>query len=102
MEQTTCDQKINYTNTELLSLPVSVMINMSHQGFYGAQSSLQQYVIDYLRFVLAYYNTKNSGNFQDNLLSRKKTMKTFKEIGKFPTKNELNQEEDHYYDLCLF
>ena len=29
-------------------------------------------------------------------------MKTFKEIGKFPTKNELNQEEDHYYDLCLF
>ena len=29
-------------------------------------------------------------------------MKTFKEIGKFPTKNEVNQEEDHYYDLCLF
>ena len=75
------------------------MINMSHQGFYGAQSSLQQYVIDYLIFVLAYYNTKNSGNFH---LSRKKTMKTFKEIGKFPTKNELNQEEDHYNDLCLF
>ena len=29
-------------------------------------------------------------------------MNIFKEIGKFPTKNELNQEEDHYYDLCLF
>ena len=29
-------------------------------------------------------------------------MKTFKEIGKFPTKTKLNQEEDHYYDLCLF
>ena len=79
------------------------MINMSHQGFYGAPSPpLQQCVIDCLKFVLAYYNPKNSGNFQDNLLSRKKTMKTFKEIGKFPTKNELNPEEDHYYDLCLF
>ena len=29
-------------------------------------------------------------------------MNIFKEIGKFPTKNGLNLEEDHYYDLCLF
>ena len=59
-------------------------------------------VRDCLRFVLAYYIQKNAGNFQDNLLPRKKIMNIFKEIGKFPTKNGLNLEEDHYYDLCLF